>query len=111
MFIAGGAGVAIMKNLAEKGELKGNKLLFANKTRKDIIIKEQFEKWLGDDFINILSDESSEGYAQGYIDIEFLQSYLGSFDQYIYLCGPPAFMEDVEKALKELRIPEEQLVK
>ena len=64
-FIAGGAGItpfiAIFRDLAQKNSLKGNRLLFANKTKRDIIIKDELEKLLGDNFINILSDEKVEG--------------------------------------------------
>lgn len=115
VFIAGGAGVtpfiAIMKDLAEKGKLQGNKLLFANKTSRDIILEEQFEEWLGDDFINILSQEETEKHAFGHIDKKFLREHIDDFSQYFYLCGPPEFMEVVEKALKELGMPQEKLVK
>jgi len=115
VFIAGGAGVtpfiAIMKDLAEKGKLQGNKLLFANKTSRDIILEEQFEEWLGDDFINILSREETEKHAFGHIDKKFLREHIDDFYQYFYLCGPPEFMEVVEKALKELGMPREKLVK
>jgi len=115
VFIAGGAGVtpfiAILKDLAEKGNLNGNKLIFANKTRRDIIMRDQFEEWLGDDFINILSQEKSEEYASGHINKEFLKKHIDDFSRYFYLCGPPEFMEVVEKDLKELGMPDGKLVK
>jgi hypothetical protein len=115
VFIAGGAGVtpfiAILKDLADKGELQGNKLLFANKTSRDIILQEQFEEWLGDDFINILSNEKTEEYAYGHIDKEFLNEHVDDFSRNFYLCGPPEFIEDVEKDLRELGMPAGKLVK
>ncbi len=59
IFIAGGAGVtpfiAILKQLKKDNKIGNNKLLFANKTKTDIILEEKFQKWLGDNFINILS--------------------------------------------------------
>jgi len=115
VFIAGGAGVtpfiAILKNLADQDQVNGNKLLFANKTSRDIILKEEFEAWLGDRFINILSNEETEEYAFGHIDKKFLKKHVSDFHQYFYLCGPPEFMEIVEKGLKELGMPEDKLIK
>ena len=50
-FIAGGAGVtpfiAIFRKLAKDGEVGDNKLIFSNRTSKDIILKDEFEKILG----------------------------------------------------------------
>ena len=115
VFIAGGAGVtpfiAIFKDLAKKDALKGNKLLFANKTSRDIILKEEFEEWLGDNFINILSQEETSEYAFGHIHKKFLKEHIEDFSRHFYICGPPEFMETVEAALKELGMPEEKLVK
>ena len=47
IFIAGGAGVtpfiAIFRDLHQKGKTGNNKLLFSNRTTKDIILKDEFE--------------------------------------------------------------------
>ena len=60
VFIAGGAGVtpfiSIFRFLRSKNMVADNKLLFANKKKIDIILKQEFENLLGKNFINILSD-------------------------------------------------------
>ncbi len=115
VFIAGGAGVtpfiAILKSLHRKGELEGNMLLFANKTSRDIIYQQQFSEWLGDHFVNILSREETGEHYFGHIDQAFLKEQISDFSDYFYLCGPPEFMEEVEKALKALGMPDDKLVK
>ena len=62
-FIAGGAGItpfiSIFRPLRSKNEIGDNKLIFANKTIDDIILKHEFESILGNNFINILSDEEA----------------------------------------------------
>jgi len=77
-FIAGGAGVtpfiSIFRYLHSKNRIGNNKLIFANKTKADIINKDEFEKILGRNFINILSDEKSEEQAHGFITEEFLKN-------------------------------------
>jgi ferredoxin-NADP reductase len=64
VFIAGGAGVtpfiAIFRQLYKDGKLGNNKLIFSNRTSKDIILKEVFENMLGENFINTLTDETTE---------------------------------------------------
>ncbi|MDN6195735.1 MAG: FAD-binding oxidoreductase [Atopostipes suicloacalis] len=114
-FLAGGAGVtpfiSIIRNLAKQGKLEGNQLIFANDKEKDIINHEEFRSLLGQDFSNILAKEEKEDYAYGFIDTEYLKEQIDSFDQYFYICGPPAMMDAVEESLKELGVSEEQMVK
>ena len=67
VFIAGGAGVtpfiSIFRFLQSENKIGQNKLIFANKTKADIILKSEFEKLLGKNFINILSNEKTDDYA------------------------------------------------
>src|SRR5690554_4606469 len=76
-FIAGGAGItpfiSILRNLRANNKIGNNKLLFANKTASDIILKEELTEMLGDNFINILSEETSEKYTHGYITADFIK--------------------------------------
>jgi len=108
LFIAGGAGVtpfiSIFRYLQLEHGVRNNKLIFANKTSDDIILKEEFEEKLGKNFINILSDEETTDYAHGLIDGEFLKSNIDEFSQHFYLCGPPPMMEAVEKQLANLGV-------
>jgi len=114
LFIAGGAGVtpfiAILRDLFSKNKIEGNTLLFANKTRADIILKNEFEKMLGKNFINILSDEQTKEYAHGFITEDFLKKYIDS-KKMIYLCGPEKMMELTEKYLTNLNVDEKSIVK
>lgn len=115
-FIAGGAGVtpfiAILRALNAKNEIGKNKLIFANKTEKDIILKDELEKMLGKSFINILSHQKSEKYHYGFITEEFLKSTVNDFNNKIfYLCGPPPMMESIEKQLANLQVNAKSIVK
>lgn len=114
-FIAGGAGVtpfiSIIRDLHQKDQLAGNRLIFANSKEEDIINKEEFESILGADFLNILSREEVEPYAHGRIDTEYLKKNITSIDDYFYICGPEKMMEAVEESLKELGVKDEKIVK
>ena len=115
IFIAGGAGVtpfvSIFRSLQLKNEIGNNKLLFANKTRADIIHEQEFTKLLGANFVNILSDEKVPGMAHGFITKEIIAEHSNEVNHFFYLCGPPPMMDAVEKQLKELQVPEASIVK
>jgi ferredoxin-NADP reductase len=117
VFIAGGAGVtpfiAILRDLDENDEIGDNKLIFSNKTEKDIILEDEFEDILGDHFINAITDEEPNGdhiFLDGFIDKEFLESQIDDFDQPFYVCGPMPFNEAIMGYLKELGANPEALV-
>ncbi|MBV2246719.1 MAG: hypothetical protein KUL83_06120 [Lentimicrobium sp.] len=115
IFIAGGAGVtpfiAIFRHLHSKNEIGGNKLIFANKTSADIINKDEFSRMLGDNFINILSHERDERYAQGYITPDFLKKHAGDPGQYYYVCGPDPMMDAMIDHLHQLGVDDKFIVK
>jgi ferredoxin-NADP reductase len=112
---AGGAGVtpfiAIFKQLEKNNQVGNNKLIFANKTKADIIFEDKFTTLLGDRFINILSDEQLEGYKHGYISAELIKKQMDGHLNYIYLCGPPPMMGAVEKHLAALGVADDFIVK
>jgi ferredoxin-NADP reductase len=114
-FIAGGAGVtpfiSILRYLQSKNEIGNNKLIFANKTKDDIILEPEFKKLLRNNFINILSKEKLNGYANGQITEDFIKINSNGIDRIFYLCGPPPMMEAIEKQLINLHVSKESIVK
>jgi ferredoxin-NADP reductase len=115
VFIAGGAGVtpfiSIFRALQADDKIGGNKLIFANKTRNDIIHRQEFETMLGKNFINILSGEKSNEYSHGHITAEFLKEHVTDPEKKIYLCGPEPMMETVETQLSEIGIDVKGIIK
>lgn len=115
IFIAGGAGVtpfiSIFRYLQSTGKTGNNKLIFANKTKADIILEHEFRNQLGNNFINILSEEKAAGYENGMISEDFIQAHSSGTDQLFYICGPEPMMEAVEKQLAALHIQEESIIK
>jgi ferredoxin-NADP reductase len=108
VFIAGGAGVtpfiSIIRDLSSKNHIANNMLLFANKTKQDIILENELEYLLGKAFKNTLSDEQIDGYAHGFITEEFIKANVHDFNQQFYICGPPAMLEAVEVLLHHLGV-------
>jgi ferredoxin-NADP reductase len=106
VFIAGGAGVtpfiAIIKSLKSKGELSGNQLFFANKTKEDVILESYFRETLGKDFVSILEKESASGHENGLIDEGFLKKHVKDFSQHFYVCGPDSMVKAISETLEQL---------
>ncbi len=108
VFIAGGAGItpflAIFRDLHARNELSGNLLLFANKTRADIILEQELSGMLGGALINILSRENAEGYGYGHISEATLKEHIKDFKTNFYLCGPPAMMQSMTEILSRFGV-------
>lgn len=115
IFIAGGAGVtpfiSILKQLEKENRIGNNKLIFANKTKADIILEDKFRQLLGNNFINMLSDENIANYEYGFISADLIKKNTNEHSQYFYLCGPEPMMQAVEKHLSSLGISESFIVK
>ena len=115
VFIAGGAGItpfiSIFSYLLSQHLIGDNKLIFANKTKGDIIFEREFTNLLHENFINILSDEKVDGYAHGFITEDFLKKHINCFTRNVYICEPPPMMEAVEKILFKLNFDEKLIVK
>ncbi|MFN0274792.1 MAG: flavodoxin reductase [Chitinophagales bacterium] len=115
LFIAGGAGItpfiSIFRYLQSKNEIGNNKIIFANKTKADIILEQEFKKLLGKNFINILSDEKTVEYAHGFITEEFIKKHIEADNKYYYVCGPPPMMDAIEKHLTNLKVNKKSIVK
>ena len=115
IFIAGGAGItpfiSIFRYLQSKNEIGNNKIIFANKTKADIILEQEFKKLLGKNFINILSDEKTDEYAHGFITEDFIKKNIEADNKYFYVCGPPPMMDVIEKQLTNLQVDEKLIIK
>ena len=113
-FIAGGAGltplISIIRDRENKGNNENNKLFFANKTQADIILKDELEERLGDNLINILSQEKTDYYNYGRIDKSFLKKHITNLHQKFYICGPEKMTESVVDDLKSLGVEKDNIV-
>ncbi len=114
VFIAGGAGItpflAILRDLAGKGELARQTLIFANKTPRDVVLEKELRHLLGERCLLLCGGAEAPGYEHRRIDQAYLQEKIRDFDQRFYVCGPPGFMDAVNGALASLGARSESLV-
>lgn len=115
VFIAGGAGITpflpIIRYLHVINEIGNNKLIFANKKKKDIIYENELRSYFGKNFFNILSEEKFDGYDHGHIDENYIKANSGGLEQFFYLCGPPAMQTAIEAQLHNLKVDPTSIVK
>ncbi len=114
IFISAGAGitpfVAILRDLADKKQIQNNRLINSNKTVEDLIIPDELQKILKDDFINIFTREQVIGFVSRRIDRDFLIEHIADFSRNFYLCGPTDFVSDMSKLLLELGVRPASLI-
>lgn len=114
IFIAGGAGItpfiSIFRQLARKSKIRGNRLIYANKRKADIILENELKSLLGDDMINVLSEELLPSYRYGFVNREILSESLEGWKGKVYVCGPPVMMDTVLFNLSELGVGDHSIV-
>jgi ferredoxin-NADP reductase len=113
-FIAGGAGVtpfiAILRDLADKNRIAGHRLIFSNKTGRDIILRDEWDAMKGLDCLFVVTDEPASKLPHGPIDKGFLRDNVTDFKQHFYVCGPDKMVEDLKAALSDLGAKADALV-
>ena len=113
-FIAGGAGItpfiAILRQLKNSNKLGNNKLFFCNKTKEDIILKEELEDMLGDNVEFVLTRDNAPGYEKGRIDGAYLDRHVKDFSRYFYVCGPDKMVSDLNATLMEHGVLPDEVV-
>lgn len=92
----------MLRQLKNENKLAGIKLFYANKTDKDIILKEELDAMLKDNATYVITDQDSTDYTKAYIDKDFLKKNVENFDEKFYVCGPPKMTEEVGGILKDL---------
>lgn len=114
VFIAGGAGVtpfiSIFRQLHLDNKLSGHTLIFANHTEDDIILKDEFETLLGNNFVNVISHPKADNLQGRTIDSSFLKSYISDRSAYYYICGPDQFVIDITNHLTNLGVDKGKIV-
>jgi len=108
VFIAGGAGItpflAIFKDLEQREEIGKNRLIFSNKTQKDIIMEGMLRSLFNrpNQLLLTLTQEKRDGYECGRVDKRFLEENLKVFNQPFYLCGSKQMVKDLRTNLVAL---------
>ena len=108
--VAGGSGITPFRSLA-KAIADGDEdaemiLLYGSRTLNDAIFQEEFKELerVCPKFklVNVLSHETQEGCENGFITAELIKKYAPDGDYSIFLCGPQAMYNFVDKEIETL---------
>lgn len=114
LFIAGGAGItpfiAILRQLELEHRLKGNALLFANRTASDIILGDELKTLLNGSYRDVLETSNEPGVKTGFIDRDLLASHVTPEMKYYYICGPDKFISLMKGHLLDLGVEPSRIV-
>lgn len=106
--IAGGSGItpfrSLAKAIADGDEDASMILLYGSHTLNDAVFQEEFKALEGPKFklVNVLSHETQEGCENGFITAELIKKYAPAGDYSIFLCGPQAMYNFVDKEIATL---------
>ena len=108
--IAGGSGITPFRSLA-KAIAAGDEdaeliLLYGSRTINDAIFQEEFKALEAScpkfKLVNVLSHETQEGCENGFITAELIKKYAPEGDYSIFMCGPQAMYNFVDKEIATL---------
>lgn len=106
LFLAGGTGItpfiAVMRAMRLKGTLEECLLIFYNKSRKDLFLADELTNLMGDNYLNVITEDQEDPEYYGNIDEAYLESHIDDLSRPVLVCGPPSFSEAMEQALKKL---------
>ena len=114
--VAGGSGItpfrSLAKSIADGDEDAQLILLYGSRTMEEAIFQEEFKAMEGPKFklVNVLSDETAECCCggegccceKGFITADLIKKYAPAGDYSIFLCGPQAMYDFVDKEIASL---------
>ncbi|HVW13696.1 MAG TPA: FAD-binding oxidoreductase [Mucilaginibacter sp.] len=113
LFLAGGAGLtpflAIFRELRLRNQLTGNTLFFANRNERDVMLHDELQQMLGENYIDILS-EPSPPQASQFIEMKMLKEEVLKGTSLFYICGPDKFIEIMVENLMSLGVRKSQII-
>lgn len=116
VFIAGGAGItpflAIFKDLYKQNKVKNNKLIFSNKTSRDIIYEQELKNYFDKkNLILTLTQEKNSAYEHGRINEQKIKNLVKDFEkEKFYVCGPLPMVKVIKEILNNLGVSPQSLV-
>ncbi len=120
IFIAAGTGVApfrsVIRSLLDGGMSQPIYLLHSVKTQKELLFMKDFQNWSGTKknfkYVPTITQDFDDNWDNetGRIQDTLLRKHVPTGPSTYYLCGPNAFVDDMEKLLKDaFQVPAEHI--
>lgn len=108
--VAGGSGITPFRSLAkaiENGDEDAELiLLYGSRTLEDAVFQKEFKTLEANcprfKLVNVLSHETKDGCEHGFITADLIRKYAPDGDYSIFLCGPQAMYNFVDKEIETL---------
>lgn len=116
--LAGGSGITPFISMAaavsEGIEDFNMIILYGSKTSDSILLKTELDLIASKSngkvkVVNVLSDETAEGYENGFITSEIIKKYVAAEDYSVFVCGPKAMYKHLDAELKKLGLKERRI--
>lgn len=114
-FIAAGTGIVpFMPILAgingeDPKDKEGHQVLYAGRSREDILFEHKLRLWFGSNFTTVLSRPETKSIFPKKVDFELLRTRVQNKDRQFYICGPKSFEFDTMTHLLELGIDQTKI--
>ncbi len=112
--LAGGSGItpfyAMACAIADGTEDFNLTILYGSRKKDAILLKDELDQAAAASqgkvkVVHVLSEDSAEGYEQGFITAELIQKYAPADDYSVFVCGPKAMYAAMDKELAKLALP------
>lgn len=117
---AGGSAItpfySLAKAIVDKIEDVKLTILYGSKTSDNILLKDELEEVEKQSkgkvkVVNVLSDEEKEGFEHGFISADLIKKYAGDEEYSLFICGPKAMTDYLEKQIELLNLPKRRVRK
>lgn len=107
--IAGGSGItpfiSLAKAISEGSEECTLTILYGSRKEEDILLKSELDEICKAtdkvSVVYVLSEEDKEGFEYGFINAELIKKYAPVSEYSVFLCGPQAMINFVDKELEK----------
>lgn len=108
--IAGGTGIAPFRSMMHDPRISKMRpvLIVSNRTREDIIYREEMNDWDGT-IIHTLTRDEQDGMRTGRIDASLIESIENISERKALICGPPGLVSTSITLLTEAGIPMDRI--
>lgn len=107
LVLGGGSGLTALKSVMESlPEGTDVKMIYSSKTEKEILYREQIEKWKSEGHIITLTQDNAGNYAEGRITKHIMHQRLNP-NPFVFICGPKDLVIDTADVLVEMGISRE----
>jgi len=120
VLIAGGIGISpfmsMLRYIRDQGLKRNVLLLCGNKTEEDIAFRQELDRMESEmpslKVVHVISRQEAFPGERGIIDAGVLRRYVEDFQAgRFFVCGPPAMMRDVVRALLDLGVPKQRILR